>query len=361
MIIDFRFLGQNGGSQGGGVTSGDVQSIVESYNYVNSGEVETQITSKNYVTAEDIPDSTILKSVEELNSGTSIGDIQTKTAPSGDKIIFWNLEGSEGAELTIHSIPETWTDPTEHHIGQIRDKQVLGYGDDNWVTLCAYYNTTTNEPMIRVATEHSIEEYTLNEFGTSSEGNTLATFIDPEYTAHTCTIIVLEQAGIYVITVNTDEGYDPNIIYDTDEYYDGASFDGVYAKTSVSGYTKLATVEDIPDTSAFLTSADTQNFLTSADTQNFLTSADTQGFVSTSDYEEDAEVISTALNDLNTRVSGAVRSDGTVSTIVKIYQSAYNQLVSAGTISESTVYYIVADPVNDGGDSSSESESSSSE
>ena len=53
MIIDFRFLGQNGGSQGGGVTSGDVQSIVESYNYVNSGEVETQITEKGYLTSAD--------------------------------------------------------------------------------------------------------------------------------------------------------------------------------------------------------------------------------------------------------------------------------------------------------------------
>ncbi len=132
MIIDFRFLGQNGGSQGGGVTSGDVQSIVESYNYVNSGEVETQITEKGY--------------------------------------------------------------------------------------------------------------------------------------------------------------------------------------------------------------------LTSADTQIYLTSADTQGFVSTSDFEEATEVISTALNDLNTRVASAVTSTN-ITNILKITQSDYNTLVSAGTISNTTAYYIVPDPV----------------
>lgn len=49
MIIDFRFLGQNGG----GMSSGDVQTLIEGYHYVNSGEVETQITEKGYLTSAD--------------------------------------------------------------------------------------------------------------------------------------------------------------------------------------------------------------------------------------------------------------------------------------------------------------------
>ena len=112
------------------------------------------------------------------------------------------------------------------------------------------------------------------------------------------------------------------------------------------------------DTQNYLTSADTQDFLTSADTQNYLTSADTQDFITsaytgfasstdinsiTSHIEESEEVISRALNDLNSRLLSAVTSTN-ITSIYKATQSEYNQMVSAGTISNTTAYYIVPDP-----------------
>lgn len=108
----------------------------------------------------------------------------------------------------------------------------------------------------------------------------------------------------------------------------------------------------------YITSADTQDFLTSADTQNYLTSADTQDFITsaytgfasstdinsiTSHIEESEEVISRALNDLNSRLLSAVTSTN-ITSIYKATQSEYNQMVSAGTISNTTAYYIVPDP-----------------
>lgn len=46
MIINFKQLGQSGGGQGGGISSGDVQTIIESY-------ITTAITSTS--TDEEIP------------------------------------------------------------------------------------------------------------------------------------------------------------------------------------------------------------------------------------------------------------------------------------------------------------------
>ena len=202
MIINFKYLGQTGGSSsGGGMTSGDVQTLIESYNYVNSGQVETQITNKGYV-----------------NQNTLTGE-------------FYDAVGEDLL-----------------HAGGVQS--------------------------------------------------------------------VLETAGIVV--PNSEES------------------------DLVINVLPTAT-SDLTNDSGYITSADTQNFLTSADTQNFITSADTY-FVSTDAYEEDAEVISTALNDLNTRMSGVVVSDGSVSRIVKVTQSAYDEMASAGTIDDNTVYYIVADP-----------------
>ena len=85
----------------------------------------------------------------------------------------------------------------------------------------------------------------------------------------------------------------------------------------------------------YLTSADTQDFLTSADTQNFLTSADTANFMD----DTDAQVISTALNDLNTnKVAGSG-----ISTILRIEQTAYDTLVSQSATTSTTLYVVMPD------------------
>lgn len=46
MIINFKQLGQSGGGQGGGISSGDVQTIIESY-------ITTAITSTS--TDKEVP------------------------------------------------------------------------------------------------------------------------------------------------------------------------------------------------------------------------------------------------------------------------------------------------------------------
>lgn len=82
MIINFKQLGQSGGGQGGGISSGDVQTIIESYNYVNSGQVETQIINKGYVASTDITTTITSASTDtEIASAkavyTELGNIET--------------------------------------------------------------------------------------------------------------------------------------------------------------------------------------------------------------------------------------------------------------------------------------------
>ena len=127
-------------------------------------------------------------------------------------------------------------------------------------------------------------------------------------------------------------------------------------------------------TQGFLTTADTQGFLTTADTGDFLTTADTQDFMDSTD----AEVISTALNDLDSRIdslSGATQDFATeayvtaatanlasqsyvntavsnkvtgsgISTMTKISQAGYDALVSGGTVDSNTFYVITGSTGN---------------
>ena len=164
---------------------------------------------------------------------------------------------------------------------------------------------------------------------------------------------------------------------------------------------------DTPDMSNYYTKAQvdaeitgaTQGFLTSADTQDFLTTADTQDLMNSTD----AEVISTALNDLDSRIdtlsgstsgyathaevtaatanlasqtyvnnqitaatqgmatqayvtgitspmqtaiNGKVGSDGSVDNIVKISQAGYDALVAGGTVDTYTFYIITGSTGN---------------
>lgn len=83
MIINFKELGAGQG----GVSSGDVQSIIESYNYVNSGEVETQITAKGYLTSADTQNFVSTTDFEEANEviSTALNDLNDRMSniPSG--------------------------------------------------------------------------------------------------------------------------------------------------------------------------------------------------------------------------------------------------------------------------------------
>lgn len=105
MIINFKYLGQGGGSSsGGGMTSGDVETLIESYNYVNSGQVETQITGKGYVTSADFEEATevISEALNDLNERATPVTITTAiTSGSTDeevpsaKAVYEELGGIE--------------------------------------------------------------------------------------------------------------------------------------------------------------------------------------------------------------------------------------------------------------------------
>lgn len=109
---------------------------------------------------------------------------------------------------------------------------------------------------------------------------------------------------------------------------------------ATSGYATHAEVTAA--TANLMTSAQTQSAITAA-TQDFITSAYT-GFTTTEDFEEFAgqmeakeEVVAAALVNLDqNKISG----DGDITRIQRISQSDYDDLVSGGTVDNSTFYVI---------------------
>ena len=97
---------------------------------------------------------------------------------------------------------------------------------------------------------------------------------------------------------------------------------------------------------AYVTSAIT------AATQDFITSAYT-GFTSTQDFEDFAgqmeekeEVVAGALVELDGRFGSYVQGGGDITTMQKISQADYDDLVSGGTVDESTFYIITGSTGN---------------
>ena len=385
MIINFKYLGQTGGgsSSGGGMTSGDVQTLIESYNYVNSGQVETQITNKGYVNqdtldveiynavGEDVAhaggvqsvletagivvpnseesdlvinhlptatsdltndsgyitsadtqnfidaatyeedaevistalndlnermdnvNSSVLVSVGELNSEVGIGDIQTKTKQIGTPIYWVSKPASWNPnftvyELHIESVPTGHTSSNPLFLGEIsdtRNEQSVGLYD-NIFEISVYLDNDT--PMMKIEDSNGSENYTMPD--ELSAATAVAEFTNDDGTSKTCEIEVTYKDGAYVFDLG-DGDYSPDLYLHN--AYSGESttteFDGVYVKTSDSGFTKIVT-----------------------ETEN----------------------------------ENAVKSNGSVNYIIKVTQSVYDSMAAAGRLDDNTVYYIVADPAS---------------
>lgn len=112
---------------------------------------------------------------------------------------------------------------------------------------------------------------------------------------------------------------------------------------ATSGYATHAEVTAA--TANLMTSAQTQSAITAA-TQDFITSAYT-GFTTTEDFEEFAgqmeakeEVVASSLVELDGRFSSYIQGGGDITTMMKISQADYDDLVSGGTVDSGTFYVI---------------------
>lgn len=112
---------------------------------------------------------------------------------------------------------------------------------------------------------------------------------------------------------------------------------------ATSGYATHAEVTAA--TQNLMTSAQTQAAITAA-TQDFITSAYT-GFTSESDFEafqadvmDKEEVVASALVDIDGRFGSYVQGGGDITSMMRISQADYNDLVSGGTVDSATFYVI---------------------
>lgn len=335
------------------VTSGQVKSQVEAYNYVTSGQVKSQVEAYDYATVSQLP------VVPTSNTAFTNDEGYVNSAETKAQIEAYHYVNSGDVKSQVEAygyitgvdLSDYWTaDQTEAAIAQ----SVSGKADAKM--LVDFDKTTQSERAALYTTLKS-----LNDGGSGATINKDYDFFKTVGAKQGLKIDYYTFSGgsaVFGKVVSPDNTSDP-VIYGQVLTIDASGNVNVVTNT-VGGV----------DLSAYYTSAQTEQAITS---KNYVTSAQVETMIVDGGYmtSGDAQVISTALVDLNTRVSGlsaasadyltsadtqdfitsaatahmVVSSDDSIVNIVKIEQSDYDNLVAQSATSQTTLYVVVPDSI----------------
>ena len=281
------------------VTSAQVETQISGKNYVTSGDVETQITGKNYITSAYCENFVTSADVE-----TQITDKHYITsADTQDFVTSAQVETQiSGKNYVTSGDVET----------QITDKHYITSA------YCENFVTSGDVESMNYVTSAQVEtQITGKGYATSGDVNT-----------------AINNLSGAVDTIIADEQLVTSQAYN--ELHSGLT----EISAACANYVTSGQVESQITGKHYITSAYCENFVSSADVETqitgkgYLTSADTQNLVTSGQLATVEEVVSTAINDLQTKKV----SSSDIKNIVKISQSDYNNLPSKDA---NTLYLII--------------------
>lgn len=254
------------------VTSADVKTQVEDYNYVNSADVKTQIEDYHYITSGDLPDVS-----EFITSGQAQEQINQSISGYASEEYVDNAVGG-----AIDYVDDQFSSYSQEFTGYLAEKQ-------DKTAMTAYYTSAETDTAIENAIAAEVERAD-STYATPSDIPDVSEFVttgDLASYALSADVDTLVEDTIAAESARTEETYakPDDVSSAVNELALGLAYLGVVNDVSESNgtvtITKTGLVSgeittgltdsfNLPDVSEFVTSADVETQITD---KNYITSA----------------------------------------------------------------------------------------